>query len=148
MDYKLSDGKRKFMIGLLVFIYLLGLVPITYSVLEFVYDKALSMPTWLTVVLTILGQVLPLGFYIFNLTRGLEGQDDKTRSIYSLFFMASILNRSLLSTRPYSYIKLFDYTPLRAWAKYFSMILFLIAVAFLAWIYVLIRNKKNKNKND
>ena len=146
MDYKLSEGKRKFMIGLLVFIYLLGLVPIIYSILEFVYDKALSMPTWLTLVLTILGQVLPLGFYIFNLTRGLEGQDDKTRSIYSLFFMASILNRSLLSTRPYSYIKLFDYTPLRAWVKYFSMILFLIAAALLAWIYVLIRDKKKKSR--
>lgn len=147
MNYKLSDGKRKFMIGILIFVYLLGLVPIIYSILEFVYDKALSMPTWLTVVLTILGQVLPLGFYIFNLTRGLEGQDDKTRSIYSLFFMASILNRSLLSTRPYSYIKYFDCTPIRAWAKYFSMILFLIAAALLAWIYVLIRDrKKNKNK--
>ena len=146
MDYKLSDNKRKFIIGVLIFVYLLGLVPIIYSILEFVYDKALSMPTWLTVVLTILGQVLPLGFYIFNLTRGLEGQDDKTIFIYSLFFMASILNRSLLSTRPYSYIKYFDYIPLRAWAKYFSMILFLIAAALLAWIYVLIRDKKNKNK--
>lgn len=146
MDYKLSEGKRKFRIGVLIFVYLLGLVPIIYSILEFVYDKALSMPTWLTLVLTILGQVLPLGFYIFNLTRGLEGQDDKTRSIYSLFFMASILNRSLLSTRPYSYIKYFDCTPLRAWVKYFSMILFLIAAALLAWIYVLIRNKKKKSK--
>jgi len=146
MDYKLSEGKRKFMIGVLVFVYLLGLVPIIYSILEFVYDKALSMPTWLTVVLTILGQVIPLGFYIFNLTRGLEGQDDKTRFIYSLFFMASILNRSLLSTRPYSYIKYFDYRPLRAWAKYFSMILFLIAAALLAWIYVLIRDKKKKSR--
>ena len=146
MDYKLSEGKRKFMIGVLIFVYLLGLVPIIYSILEFVYDKALFMPTWLTVVLTILGQVLPLGFYIFNLTRGLEGQDDKTRSIYSLFFMASILNRSLLSTRPYSYIKLFDCTPLRAWVKYFSMILFLIAAALLAWIYVLIRDKKKKSR--
>ena len=146
MDYKLSDNKRKFRIGVLIFVYLLGLVPLTYSILEFAYDKALSMPTWLTVVLTILGQVLPLGFYIFNLTRGLEGQDDKTRSIYSLFFMASILNRSLLSTRPYSYIKLFDYTPLRAWVKYFSMILFLIAAALLAWIYVLIRDKKKKSR--
>lgn len=144
MDYKLSEKKRKFRIGILIFVYLLGLVPITYSVLEVVYDKALFMPTWLIVVLTILGQVLPLGFYIFNLTRGLEGQDDKTRSIYSLFFMASILNRSLLSTRPYSYIKYFDCTPLRAWAKYFSMILFLIAAALLAWIYVLIRDKKKK----
>lgn len=146
MDYKLSDNKRKFIIGVLIFVYLLGLVPIIYSILEFVYDKALLMPTWLTLVLTILGQVLPLGFYIFNLTRGLEGQDDKTRSIYSLFFMASILNRSLLSTRPYSYIKYFDYTPLRAWAKYFSMILFLIAAALLAWIYVLIRDKKKKSR--
>ena len=146
MDYKLSDNKRKFIIGVLIFVYLLGLVPIIYSILEFVYDKALSMPTWLTVVLTILGQVLPLGFYIFNLTRGLEGQDDKTIFIYSLFFMASILNRSLLSTRPYSYIKYFDCTPLRAWAKYFSMILFLIAAALLAWIYVLIRDKKKKSR--
>ena len=146
MDYKLSEGKRKFMIGVLIFVYLLGLVPIIYSILEFVYDKDLFMPTWLTVVLAILGQVLPLGFYIFNLTRGLEGQDDKTRSIYSLFFMASILNRSLLSTRPYSYIKLFDCTPLRAWVKYFSMILFLIAAALLAWIYVLIRDKKKKSR--
>ena len=144
MDYKLSEGKRKFRIGILIFVYLLGLVPLTYSILELAYDKALFMPTWLIVVLTILGQVLPLGFYIFNLTRGLEGQDDKTRSIYSLFFMASILNRSLLSTRPYSYIKYFDCTPLRAWAKYFSMILFLIAAALLAWIYVLIRDKKKK----
>ena len=146
MDYKLSEGKRKFMIGVLIFVYLFGLVPIIYSILEFVYDKALSMPTWLTLVLTILGQVLPLGFYIFNLTRGLEGQDDKTRSIYSLFFMASILNRSLLSTRPYSYIKYFDYTPLRAWAKYFTTPLLLIAVALLAWIYVLIRDKKKKSR--
>lgn len=146
MNYKLSEGKRKFMIGILIFVYLLGLVPIIYSILEFAYDKALSMPTWLTVVLTILGQVLPLGFYIFNLTRGLEGQDDKTIFIYSLFFMASILNRSLLSTRPYSYIKYFDCTPLRAWAKYFSMILFLIAAALLAWIYVLIRDKKKKSR--
>lgn len=146
MDYKLSDGKRKFRMAVLLCVYLLGLVPIIYSILEFVYDKDLFMPTWLTVVLTILGQVLPLGFYIFNLTRGLEGQDDKTRSIYSLFFMASILNRSLLSTRPYSYIKYFDYTPLRAWAKYFTTPLLLIAVALLAWIYVLIRDKKNKNK--
>lgn len=147
MDYKLSDGKRKFMMAVLLCVYLLGLVPIIYSILEFVYDKALFMPTWLTLVLTILGQVLPLGLYIFNLTRGLEGQDDKTRSIYSLFFMASILNRSLLSTRPYSYIKYFDYTPLRAWAKYFTTPLLLIAVALLAWIYVLIRDKKKKNKN-
>lgn len=146
MDYKLSDGKRKFMMAVLLCVYLLGLVPIIYSILEFVYDKALSMPTWLTLVLTILGQVLPLGFYIFNLTRGLEGQDDKTRSIYSLFFMASILNRSLLSTRPYSYIKYFDYTPLRAWAKYFTTPLLLIAVATLSWIYVLIRDKKKKSR--
>lgn len=146
MDYKLSDGKRKFMMAVLLCVYLLGLVPIIYSILEFVYDKALFMPTWLTLVLTILGQVLPLGFYIFNLTRGLEGQDDKTRSIYSLFFMTSILNRSLLSTRPYSYIKYFDYTPLRAWAKYFTTPLLLIAVATLSWIYVLIRDKKKKSR--
>lgn len=147
MYYKISDRRRKFRIGILVFVYLLGLVPITYSILEFHYDKVLFAPTWLTILLTIFGQVLPLGYYIFNLTRGLEGQDDKTRSIYSLFFMASILNRSLLSTRPYSYIKYFDYRPLRAWAKYFTTPLLLIAVALLAWIYVLIRDKKNKNKN-
>ncbi len=146
MYYKISEKKRKFRIGILIFVYLLGLVPITYSILEFHYDKVLFAPTWLTILLTILGQVLPLGFYIFNLTRGLEGQDDKTRSIYSLFFMASILNRSLLSTRPYSYIKYFDCTPLRAWVKYFSMILFFIAVATLSWIYVLIRDKKKKSR--
>ena len=146
MYYKISEKKRKFRIGILIFVYLLGLVPITYSILEFHYDKVLFAPTWLTILLTILGQVLPLGFYIFNLTRGLEGQDDKTRSIYSLFFMASILNRSLLSTRPYSYIKYFDCTPLRAWVKYFSMILFFIAVATLPWIYVLIRDKKKKSR--
>lgn len=145
MDYNMS-GKRKFRIGLLIFVYLLGLVPLTYSILEFHYDKSLFAPTWLNVVLTILGQVLPLGFYIFNLTRGFEGQDDKTRSIYSLFFMASIINRSLFSTSPYSYVKLFDYTPFRAWVKYFTTPLLLIAVALLAWIYVLIRDKKSKNK--
>ncbi len=146
MDYKLSDGKRKFRIGILIFVYLLGLVPITYSILEFVYDKALSMQTWLTLVLTILGQVLPLGFYIFNLTRGLEGQDDKTRSIYSLFFMASILNRSLSSTSPYRYITLYGYSPVKSWLRFLASPLIFIAVALLAWIYVLIRDRKKKSR--
>ena len=146
MCYKHSESKRKYQLAVLAFVYLLGLVPFIYSILEFHYDKSLFAPTWLTVLLTILGQVLPLGFYIFNLTRGFEGQDDKTRSIYSLFFMASIINRSLFSTSPYSYVKLFDYTPFRAWVKYFTTPLLLIAVALLAWIYVLIRDKKSKNK--
>lgn len=146
MYYKISEKKRKFRIGILIFVYLLGLVPITYSILEFHYDKVLFAPTWLTILLTILGQFLPLGYYILHLVERDEVEDDKSRSIYFLFFVASVINRSLYSTRPYSYVKYFDYTPFRAWAKYFSMILFLIAVALLAWIYVLIRDKKKKSR--
>lgn len=147
MDYKLSEGKRKFMIGFLVFVYLLGLVPIIYSILEFVYDKALFMPTWLTLVLTILGQVLPLGYYILHLVERDEVEDDKSRFIYSLFFAASVINRSLSSTSPYRYITLYGYSPVKSWLRFLASPLIFIAVALLAWIYVLIRDKKKKNKN-
>ena len=146
MDYKLSEGKRKFMIGLLVFIYLLGLVPIIYSILEFVYDKALFMPTWLIVVLTILGQVLPLGYYILHLVERDEVEDDKSRFIYSLFFAASVINRSLSSISPYRYITLYGYSPVKSWLRFLASPLLLIAVALLAWIYVLIRDKKKKSR--
>lgn len=146
MYYKISEKKRKFRIGILVFVYLLGLVPITYSILEFVYDKALFMPTWLIVVLTILGQVLPLGYYILHLVERDEVEDNQSRVIYSLFFAASIINRSLSSTSPYFYTKYFAQTPLRAWVKYLSLPVILIAVLLLARLYVVIRDKKNKNK--
>ena len=146
MYYKISEKKRKFRIGLLIFVYLLGLVPITYSILEFHYDKVLFAPTWLTILLTILGQVLPLGYYILHLVERDEVEDDKSRSIYSLFFAASIINRSLYSTSPYFYTKYFAHTPLRAWVKYFTTPLMLIAIVVLAWVYVLIREKKKKNK--
>lgn len=146
MYYKISDRRRKLRIGILVFVYLLGLVPITYSILEFHYDKVLFAPTWLTILLTILGQVLPLGYYILHLVERDEVEDDKSRSIYSLFFAASIINRSLYSTSPYFYTKYFAHTPLRAWVKYLSLPVILIAVLLLARLYVVIRDKKNKNK--
>ena len=146
MDYKLSEKKRKFRIGFLVFVYLLGLVPITYSILEFAYDKALFMPTWLTLVLTILGQVLPLGYYILHLVERDEVEDDKSRFIYSLFFAASVINRSLSSTSPYRYITLYGYSPVKSWLRFLASPLIFIAVAFLAWIYVLIRDKKKKSR--
>nr|WP_075574236.1 hypothetical protein [Ezakiella massiliensis] len=146
MYYKLSESKRKFRIGILVFVYLLGLVPITYSVLEVVYDKALFMPTWLIVVLTILGQVLPLGYYILHLVERDEVEDDKSRFIYSLFFAASVINRSLSSTSPYRYITLYGYSPVKSWLRFLASPLIFIAVATLSWIYVLIRDKKKKSR--
>ena len=146
MYYKISEKKRKFRIGLLVFVYLLGLVPIIYSILEFVYDKALFMPTWLIVVLTILGQVLPLGYYILHLVERDEVEDDKSRFIYSLFFAASVINRSLSSTSPYRYITLYGYSPVKSWLRFLASPLIFIAVALLAWIYVLIRDRKKKSR--
>ena len=146
MYYKISEKKRKFRIGLLVFVYLLGLVPIIYSILEFVYDKALFAPTWLIVVLTILGQVLPLGYYILHLVERDEVEDDKSRFIYSLFFAASVINRSLSSTSPYRYITLYGYSPVKSWLRFLASPLIFIAVALLAWIYVLIRDKKKKSR--
>lgn len=146
MYYKISEKKRKFMIGVLIFVYLLGLVPIIYSILEFVYDKALFMPTWLIVVLTILGQVLPLGYYILHLVERDEVEDDKSRFIYSLFFAASVINRSLSSTSPYRYITLYGYSPVKSWLRFLASPLIFIAVALLAWIYVLIRDRKKKSR--
>lgn len=146
MYYKISEKKRKFRIGILIFVYLLGLVPITYSILEFHYDKVLFAPTWLTILLTILGQVLPLGYYILHLVERDEVEDDKSRSIYSLFFAASIINRSLYSTSPYFYTKYFAHTPLRAWVKYLSLPVMLIAIVISAWVYVFIRDRKKKSK--
>ena len=146
MYYKISEKKRKFRIGILIFVYLLGLVPITYSILEFHYDKVLFAPTWLTILLTILGQVLPLGYYILHLVERDEVEDDKSRFIYSLFFAASVINRSLSSTSPYRYITLYGYSPVKSWLRFLASPLIFIAVALLAWIYVLIRDKKKKSR--